>query len=42
MSNMRMVFQNCCPKHPKKLFLAPNLRIPVFTRNFAIRQIGQR
>ena len=37
-----MVFRNCCPKHPNKAFLVPNLRILIFERNFAIRQIGRR
>ena len=41
-SNMTMVFQNCCPKHPNKVFSVPNLRILIFTRNFAIRQFGGR
>ena len=38
-SNMTMVFQNCCPKHPNKAFLVPNLRILVFVWNFAFRKI---
>ena len=29
-SNMTMVFQNCCPKHLDKVLLLPNLRIFIF------------
>ena len=27
-----MIFQNCCPKHPIKAFLVPNLRILIFAK----------
>ena len=27
---MKMDFQNCCPRHPKKAFLFPKLRILIF------------
>ena len=37
-----IVFQNCSPKHPNKAFLVPNLKILIFARNFAIRQIRGR
>ena len=37
-----IIFQNCSPKHPNKAFLVPNLRILIFSQNFAIRQIGGR
>ena len=35
-----ILFQNWSPKHPNKVFLVPNLRILIFTGNFAIREIG--
>ena len=34
-SNMTMVFQNLCPKHPNKSFLVSNVRIFIFALNFA-------
>ena len=39
-SNMTMVFQSCCLKHPIKTILVLNLRIFIFASKFAIRQIG--
>ena len=41
-SNITNVFKNCCPKHPNKAFLVPNLRTLIFAQNFAIRQFGGR
>ena len=40
MSNMRMVFQNCCPKHPKKLFLVPNLRFQFLHEILQLDKLG--
>ena len=37
-SNMTIVFQNCCPKPPNEAILVPNLGI-FFGRNFAVSQI---
>ena len=41
-SNVKMVFQNCCPKDPNKALLVPNLRILIFAGNLPIRQFGGR
>lgn len=41
-SNALIVFQNCCPKYLNQTFLVPNLKIFVFPRKFAIRQIQGR
>ena len=34
-SNMTIVFQNCYPEQPSKVFLVIDLRIFIFLRNFA-------
>ena len=41
---MTMIFQNCCPKHPIKAFLVPNLRILIFAKMLdkSIRHIRGR
>ena len=38
-SNMTIGFQNCCPKHPNKAFLVPNIKILIFGLNFSFWKI---